>query len=747
MQILTVGAIAAASKTYNAIRFAVAGVRAGEKFIFCVPSTDLALQIERDCRKAGCSAVIAIHTEDRDGGAVVARLSEHFQTTHPDRGEILILTMAALQRLKYVERRSAWNLIVDELPSPVFHLPISLHENRHHLLDLVTEQPWNAAYSRLVANETDTGHAMDVARNRWSDQMTQQVSEVANKLLSEHWDCFALSDQLSRFRAPADKQNVVDFFGLLQPSIFAGFKSVTMMGACLEESLLYRHWLSLGIEFVPHPKIKPRFTQYPNGGLVTIQYAIDRDWSAKLRDTDGIFDNIIGRCKEALHGEAYVYLVNKGLKLPALVDGVQLPHVSHGLNHFSRFHNAMLLSALNPPPGYFGFCSDMMGLTGDEVRTAIYRTSVYQAAMRISIRNLVDMTPKRVQVVDKATAIWLGGLIANSKIEKLPGTDPAPEDRRRVCQPKTTAERWDSHRRQIRQELICGLDRVNGVSKNPTNDILYTEDTVSRNSHVGTIFYDKMSQYGLSTKAISVNSFRTLLAEAHQQVIGAKHQRCLISPGIYDPNLANTWRGSDNLVSLSGIWMDNDGGDLAPDQFAKMLKVPLIIFNTFSSTNANPRWRVWIPTSHLLTPEAHKELIAQIRKMLIDRKFYGKSYIAKHPDRRVKHHGFDEGKFAPASLFHLPSQAKAGKDASFFLDYNWENELLNPYQWIDRSIVDHREPVIVKPVQTPSEAPEQVDERKIETANDNWHAHDGGDGNKAFFKLAVAYRHAGTHLV
>jgi hypothetical protein len=129
--------------------------------------------------------------------------------------------------------------------------------------------------------------------------------------------------------------------------------------------------------------------------------------------------------------------------------------------------------------------------------------------------------------------------------------------------------------------------------------------------------------------------------------------------------------------------------------------------------------------------------------MLIDRKFYGKSYIAKHPDRRVKHHGFDEGKFAPASLFHLPSQAKAGKDASFFLDYNWENELLNPYQWIDRSIVDHREPVIVKPVQTPSEAPEQVDERKIETANDNWHAHDGGDGNKAFFKLAVAYRHAG----
>src|ERR1700685_2109982 len=113
MQILTVGALAAASKTYNAIRFAVAGVRAGEKYIFCVPSTDLASQIERDCRKAGCSAVIAINTEDPNGGSVLARLSEYFQPTHPDRGEILILTMAALERLKYVERKNAWNLIVD----------------------------------------------------------------------------------------------------------------------------------------------------------------------------------------------------------------------------------------------------------------------------------------------------------------------------------------------------------------------------------------------------------------------------------------------------------------------------------------------------------------------------------------------------------------------------------------------------------------------------------------------------------
>ena len=98
---------------------------------------------------------------------------------------------------------------------------------------------------------------------------------------------------------------------------------------------------------------------------------------------------------------------------------------------------------------------------------------------------------------------------------------------------------------------------------------------------------------------------------------------------------------------------------------------------------------VWIPTSHLISAAVHQELIGQICKMLIDRKFYGKRYIAKHPDRLVKHHGFDESKFTATASFYLPAQAKAGADASFFWAFNWQNDLLNPYQWIDRTINDH----------------------------------------------------------
>jgi hypothetical protein len=759
MQIFTVGALAGAAKTYNAIRYATAGVRAGEKYIFCVPSTALALQVEVDFTQTGCPAVTAIHSEDGTGGSVVARISHHFQTTDADRGEILILTKAALERLKYIERRACWHLIVDELPSPVYHQRFTLHENRAHLLDLFNAQPHNAAYSMLSASETDIGHVMDVARNRWTDQITAQVSDFANKLLSDHWNCFALNDQLSQFVQPTDYVNAIDVFGLLQPTVFDGFKSITMMGACLDESMIYRYWLSLGVEFIPHAKIIPRFTAYPNADLVTIQYAIDRDWSARLRDTliDGkrVIETIAERCQTALNGAPFVYLINASEDKLILNNGVQLPHVAHGINQYGNFHNAMLLSALNPPPAYFRFCDDMLGISSDELRTAIYRTSTYQAAMRIN-RDPDDPNPKRIQVVDHATAMWLGKLIGTNNLEKLPGNDLVPADRRHVLKPKSNAEMLATSRQKIKNELLSGLDLLNDFSRLspeiPRQDILYTKHTLSRISapridpeamHVGNIFTDTESQYGMGTRGLSVASFRTLLAELHGRVIDAKVDNQLISACSFNPNLADTWRGNANIVSMSGIWLDNDGGDLAPTDFANMLKVPMIIYNSFSSTEKKLKWRVWIPTSHLITPAVHKELVAQIKKMLIDRKFYGASYIKNNPEKKVKHHGFDEGKLTQAVLFYLPCQAKAGADASFFREYHWEDALLNPYEWIDRSIVDHRPPTIPQAAQPLSDAPQTTNEAKVAAAEANWQSHSGGDGNSAYFKLAVAYKHAG----
>ena len=107
-----------------------------------------------------------------------------------------------------------------------------------------------------------------------------------------------------------------------------------------------------------------------------------------MRDTliDGkrVIEIIADRCQTALNGAPFVYLINASEDKLTFGNGLRLPHVAHGINQYGNFHNAILLSALNPPPSYFRFCNDMLGISSDELRTAIYRTSTSQAAMRIN---------------------------------------------------------------------------------------------------------------------------------------------------------------------------------------------------------------------------------------------------------------------------------------------------------------------------------------------------------------------------
>src|ERR1700709_1535755 len=225
----------------------------------------------------------------------------------------------------------------------------------------------------------------------------------------------------------------------------------------------------MGVQFIPHPTIRPKVDRSANGHLVTIQYAIDRDWSGAVRDRPGVLENIATRFKSALNGRPYVYLANKDLTLPpCLQDGVPLPHVSHGLNHYQKFHNAMLLSALNPPPAYFGFVSDMMGINSDELRTAIYRLGTLQAGARISIRVPDDPHEKLIQVVDRSTALWLQERIVHARVEKASGDDPVPCDRRQMSPAKTNADLLQAHRAKTKQKLVLSLDQIN---RNPRQEI------------------------------------------------------------------------------------------------------------------------------------------------------------------------------------------------------------------------------------------------------------------------------------
>ena len=82
----------------------------------------------------------------------------------------------------------------------------------------------------------------------------------------------------------------------------------------------------------------------------------------------------------------------------------------------------------------------------------------------------------------------------------------------------------------------------------------------------------------------------------------------LISPAIFNPDLfSETDRGLENVVYANGLWLDFDHGHITHKNLAGIFpKLRLIAFNTFSSTKAQPRFRVYIPTDRTVIVEEYR---------------------------------------------------------------------------------------------------------------------------------------------
>jgi hypothetical protein len=198
----------------------------------------------------------------------------------------------------------------------------------------------------------------------------------------------------------------------------------------------------------------------------------------------------------------------------------------------------------------------------------------------------------------------------------------------------------------------------------------------------------------------------------------------------------------------------------------------MVIVNSYSSTPEEPRWRVFIPTTIAMPIAVYKAIAEQIMRTLNRDGYWSKKQLeANERIKSRKHHGFDMGKLTPSSLFYLPCQAEHSGD-SFFIDHNSSGRLpLDPYIWADYAANHHRsspEPsqagaATVTPTVVPMPATDchrlrrmrelLAEEAAAKVQNDRaqhqaaaierWRGALPGDGNRAFFQLAVDLRSAG----
>jgi hypothetical protein len=248
-----VSAPLASGKTTAAVEYAGGAAQAGEKFVIGQPSINLINQsIQQFQERWPNVAVRAIHSETTNN--VVRAISEH--TKASTTGEVLFVTHAALTQSVYWHHQRDWHLIIDEAPQVFYHTEFTLPANHDDLLPGLAIEPHNVRYSRLVPG--DVKLLEDIAVNRRGDQVHALFQEFAAKLASGRWDMFVLNEQWERFQTGEITDGKLLVFGLIDPVIFGGFSTTTIMSANLECTAAYQHLVQRGHTFQRHNAISSR---------------------------------------------------------------------------------------------------------------------------------------------------------------------------------------------------------------------------------------------------------------------------------------------------------------------------------------------------------------------------------------------------------------------------------------------------------------------------------------------------------
>jgi hypothetical protein len=147
---------------------------------------------------------------------------------------------------------------------------------------------------------------------------------------------------------------------------------------------VFKVWGQQSVELQPDLDFAKelRYTEHPNGDLVTIYSVTDRTWSRKRRETmlddeTSILDRMIKAAKELFISGRFLWHASKAVtESPFNPPAQRLPNKPHGLNSFVDYDDIVFLSSLNPMTDHFRLLKSI-GIQGDEVRGFTYLSAAY----------------------------------------------------------------------------------------------------------------------------------------------------------------------------------------------------------------------------------------------------------------------------------------------------------------------------------------------------------------------------------
>ena len=420
-------------KTRAATTFACDRIPRNVKSVFIQPTIALCKQSYMDActrfpaLKGSIRTIISRRgLEDKISHRITRYLNDRDEA-----GDLLYVTHAGFLRTPHWHRADTWNLVVDEAMEVTYHREFRLRKYRDLLLDLFHVRP--SRHERYGALEARNHGQLDEALVQMEDdEIYRHFADFIWRLRHDHWNLYVEHEAFQKFQV--GETHTLEVHGLLAPSIFEPFASVTLMGANLNDSIMCKYFTKEGCTFSDHTAINKalRYQSHNNGSRLLIKYLTDGKWSKALRnrkvrsdDDLDVAEDICGVYMDLCQQEAA-----KHSKLPPLwignndirgdeFEGERLKNVPHGMNRYKKHDVCCIFSALNPPQAHRKFLQDLCGMTEREVRRALLSQTAYQSCGRGILRDPDSTGVFLLIVPDRDTAEDIASYYPGCRIEKL----------------------------------------------------------------------------------------------------------------------------------------------------------------------------------------------------------------------------------------------------------------------------------------------------------------------------------------
>ncbi|MCG5238126.1 DEAD/DEAH box helicase family protein [Xanthobacter oligotrophicus] len=726
MKIKYIDKPAGSGKTRFLISEVLEMARWGRKVLAVLPTKALIEQVYSDLIAGSGSKirVVRIHEDalpeppkgssNKSPPKVISSTVAYFNGADQD-GQVLLITRSTFEAVSNFHGAEYWDLIFDECPEAVAEYSIEVPE-KHAILTDHLEISEDGYFVPLKVK--NNGEVQKIVQNAAKDDVLAVFRDIAKQLTTPGWDCYVNNINYDNLKSGDSRADKFSVFVVRNTTVLSKFRSCTLISARFKETLFYKIMSTRGVDFVEYgerfnnvfrtdDELGFDFDEHENGELLEIHYLPIERWSKHIiQNYPELISSFIGYAIEQFAGKDFIFQSNKmvggkGVDNSSLikVGGIELGSVAHGLNGYRHIDNAFIYPAYNPHVEYKKFLN-YLGLTDDDINIGIHCHGIYQALMRISLRDWKSISKKKIIVPDERAAFWLSNVFRGSALKSIPIELPK-ENLGKPGRPKQYKDARERKAAQRARDKALRLSSVPaeafGLNENGLcHETLIREDNVT---HIGpnSIKEWSMNIYptthitggvGYTPGVTKVITFKSIEDVAnlfnHTSRICKKEKKdgYLYNFTTFLDPIQNA-RNAKYATGACAIIFDNDGGDLTWKEFSELLcNTKMIISNTFSSTLAKPKWRVVIPLRRAVSVEEYGRLYEAI---LGEVRRCGYPLKGPSPSRPYdKVHGFDMRTSAITSIFYLPCQAKE-EDGSFYEALVGDDRgVMNPDQWLQR---------------------------------------------------------------